>query len=238
MIVFGENLFLNELILKLCLDATSLLIKETFQIFSRMKYNLVIYLLILLSAMSCHKQTKSNAEIDNSTPVSETDDFVSVINEVEYFNSYVNDSLKSLIMKLEKSFKGNYPSYYAGYSIDESNNNLIILIVGNELLKYKKYEDEFATRLESNNFSIATGKYAYKELLRVKKIISDYVDTHKNNGVAQNIEHFDVYGNKVVVYLKDDSYSKTSEFRKDITDSPVIGLTKINRYPGGIGIAE
>ena len=32
-----------------------------------------------------------------------------------------------------------------------------------------KYRDEFAKRLESNQFSMDYGKYAYQELLNVKK---------------------------------------------------------------------
>lgn len=188
--------------------------------------NLVTYILLLM-VISCHKQTKT----DKSMQVSPTKDFVSVINHFEDFNSCVNDSLKPIITKLDKSFEGNYPSYYAGYTINRSNNNLIILIAGDDTSKYR---DEFAKRLESNQFSMDNGKYAYQELLKVKNTITDYINTHKKNNVTQNIEHFDIYGNKVIVYLKDNSYQKASEFRKEITDSPVIGLTKKNRYPGGI----
>ena len=188
--------------------------------------NLVTYVLLLM-VISCHKQTKT----DKSMQVSSTKKFVSVVNHFEDFNSGVNDNLKPIITKLDKSFEGNYLSYYAGYTINRSNNNLIILIAGDDTSKYR---DEFAKRLESNQFSMDYGKYAYQELLNVKKTITDYINTHKKNNVTQNIEHFDIYGNKVIVYLKDNSYQKASEFRKEITDSPAIGLTKKNRYPGGI----
>lgn len=196
-----------------------------------MNYNQAICILLLLSTISCHKQNKCNTEKDDSIHISSTDDLITVKNSDKGLGSYMDDSLKSVVMKLEKSFGDKYPLYYAGYIINRINNNLIILVIGDDILQYER---EFAYRLGSNDFSIGKGKYPYKELLKTKKMIIDYIDTHENNKITQNIEYLEIYGNKVIIYLKDDSYQKTSEFRKEITDSPVISFSKINKYPGGI----
>lgn len=137
----------------------------------------------------------------------------------------VCENEQKIISELQDSLKNDFPTYYGGCSV--ANNRLVIIVVG---------EDTSAMRTDlikiigRNDFVIDVGNYNYKTLIEAQGCIEKYIDFNKDGCVAKNIESYKIKGNRVLVYLKDDSYECCQKFRQYVTDSPAVGLTKKKDY--------
>ncbi len=115
-----------------------------------------------------------------------------------------------------------YPDFYGGSFID-NNGIFVIAITGDR----KRYNEELAARLGTNNFNVEAVQYSYKQMMQVMdKIDAFLVDTTipENHPV---VTHFagaypDVMENRVKVILTVVSKEITDTFKKDISDSPII----------------
>lgn len=183
-------------------------------------FYMVIIMLLFLA--SCYVENKGNFQSDTfpqNIPVRPL--IFKDEGEIYHIEDELNEKQKESISHLNESFKNGYPSYYAGYTI--ANKNLLILVIEEDTSNIRI---ELSKRMGNNDFSIDKARFDYKTLVGVKKEITNFINTNKNSEVANNIEYFDIMGNRVKVYLKDASYKHMTEFRKAITYSPVVALTK------------
>lgn len=178
-------------------------------------------MVILFLSSCCNKEGGSSQSNNNTVKKIPTRNLVSTENPFISIEDKMTEDQKNSILNMNKSFKNSYPSYYAGYTLELE--QLVILVIGDDTLSIKK---DLLKRIGNDNFNIGRGKYEYKTLLNVEKKIIKYIAKNENSDVVKNIELCVIQGNRVFVYLKDYSHITATQFRNEITDSPVVSVTK------------
>lgn len=120
-----------------------------------------------------------------------------------------------------KSVENNYPDYYGGMYIND-NQDLVIKIVKS------KRESEKLFAAEEVLFEYV--EHSYNELDEVNNIIIDYFGTHdvKDNKLVAN--YIDIYKNKVIVELENNTKEEQDWFMKNIINSKLIEFKKGVRH--------
>lgn len=121
-----------------------------------------------------------------------------------------------------------YPNYVGGLYIDDDN-EVVIQIVKEKMPSKSKADSDY--KLYESILSVdETAKikyvnYSYNEIKEVIEVLEDY---YSNNCEKGNIDSYydDIVNNRVVVELRNYSKSEINDFKKNITDSPLIYFTK------------
>ncbi len=135
----------------------------------------------------------------------------------------VNTSEK--IEQLLKSTEYNsYPEFYGGRYINDDQ-ELVLQIVKNEdhnnykLTTNKLYNDILSI---DNNIIVEYVDNSYNTLKEIDNYIIEYFKNHKNTDISIVANSVDVYSNKVVVELENNSQLEQEKFKRNVIDSDLI----------------
>lgn len=157
------------------------------------------------------------------------------------------EKIESMFSKEEVDFNVNkYPNYIGGLYIDDQDDNIVIQIVRKNIPSATKSMNEYNLYSDilsiDKNAKIKYVDYSYNEISEVIEFLADYYSNNYENGYIDGY-YDDIMNNRVVVELKNYSEEVIDNFKKNVTDSPLIHFTSsrnitdyITTYSPGQGI--
>lgn len=135
-----------------------------------------------------------------------------------------------LLISKSKFTKDNYPTFIGGLYIDDSDNNVVIQLVKNNITTFNsKYSDEYELYSKildiGSDAKIEYVNYSYNDINNVINVLENYYSNNYEDGLIDGY-YDDIINNRVVVELKNYSEDVISDFKKYISDSDLIYFTQ------------
>ena len=133
-----------------------------------------------------------------------------------------------------------YPDYYGGMYIND-NQRLVVQIVNNNVpaLTNSSYQT-YNNIMNDDNVVIEYVNYSYNELNNINDSITEYFSNNISSDISISRNYIDVYANKVIVELSNNTSLEQQKFKDKVSDSELIvfrhGERSINALNSGQGM--